>query len=230
MRKRRKVLIILGLIGLAVVCFVTLKPHDEPKYQGRYLREWIAIHRDSSPRSAKGAEADHAILTIGTNGLPILLEWIRNAQPAAWRTTLYQNLPARIRNNPGVDRWLLAASYRALNSSEAIYVFGTNAISAMAELETIMNNRTDSASASLAVWALGGIGEPALPVLQRAFADTNQSQRATIVCAIVNIAKKGHSHTCLPILTAALDDNDAMVRFQATNAVRQFAPELLPPD
>src|SRR6187455_1563361 len=43
MSKRRKVLVLLGVIALAVACFVTLRPVAEPKYQGRYLSEWMAI-------------------------------------------------------------------------------------------------------------------------------------------------------------------------------------------
>jgi hypothetical protein len=42
------------------------------------------------------------------------------------------------------------------------------------------------------------------------------------------MAKAGNTNDCLPILIEALNDSDMAVRSAATNAVMQFAPELLP--
>jgi len=86
MRKRRKVLVVLGLIAVAVVCFVTLQPPDEPNYQGRYLSEWMAAYEaaanrldssannPSSPALAELKEAESAVRAIGTNALPCFIQ------------------------------------------------------------------------------------------------------------------------------------------------------------
>jgi hypothetical protein len=42
-----KVLVILGVIVLAAVCFAMLQRPNEPKYNGRYLSEWMTLYRNA---------------------------------------------------------------------------------------------------------------------------------------------------------------------------------------
>src|SRR5436190_23064572 len=49
----------------------------EPIYERRPLTFWLSQHQASwmLPGSPSRIEAEHAIRSIGTNGLPILLKW-----------------------------------------------------------------------------------------------------------------------------------------------------------
>lgn len=222
MRKKRFIWAGIALLALATVWFAFLRPRDEPKYQGRYLSEWVQIYN-------VGRESEHAQRAqeaIGTNALPYFLRWMHYNQPG-WKATLDQKLPGWIRYSPEVDRWLYAADYRAEDSLAGLYLLGTNAVSAIPELEAMMKDRTNASAARRAVRSFAFLGEQALPVLQRAFADPNQGDRGLIVVAIALIAREGHTIACSPTLVDALTDRDHSVRYRATNAIRENVPALL---
>src|SRR4051795_810107 len=80
----------LALIGVLAVALWPEKP--EPVYEGRKLSEWIlATH--SQPE-----EARLALQSIGTNGIPYYLEWIRYKPSIARR--------AQFRLADYAHRWL----------------------------------------------------------------------------------------------------------------------------
>ena len=89
-----------------------------------------------------------------------------------------------------------------------------------------MKNTTRTNSAFRATFALAGIGEPAIPVLKAAFADTNRSDRPVIIYAL----RRTHSYerntnAWLPIALGALNDHDPAVRRAATNVVKTLASD-----
>lgn len=223
--KRRKVLIILGLVVVVgVIAYWQLRPRDEPKYQGRYLSEWLdpdqnGMNGDNFDRDAAIARA--AVRNIGTNALPCLLKWIDYESPA-WRITLRRMLRR--------TRWYGMsegqADRRAYLTTWGFTFLETNAASAIPKLQALMKDTTKPESSDRAIYALGCIGEPAIPVLKAALADSNQSNRSEIISAFRLIALNQGTNACLPILVEALNHHDPSVRKQAETVVLEIAPDV----
>jgi len=224
MRKRRKVLVILGLIAVAAVCFA-MWPRNEPGYQGRRLSDWLKRYRESDQGSPKEAEAKAAILAIGTNAVPYLVGWIRH-EPG-WREWLYDDLSDGIKNTHVVKEWLVGPRRRAQSAAWAFWILGTNAAGAIPELEAVMRNSTTEQTANNAIDALANIRGPALLALKAALDDTNQTWRGRIVWDFGSMVKEGDTNTYLPLIVEALNHGDEIVREAATNVVLQIAPEIL---
>ena len=223
--KRRKVLIVL-VVTVATVCVLTLWPKDEPKYQGRYLSDWVAIRGPAPYGSSERAQAEVAIQNIGTNALPYLLEWM-DYQTPEWKLALHRKLPRWIQGNSTYGRLIFSAASRANHSYVAIDVLGTNALSAIPALEAMLTNRTKEHVVQRAIYALNYLGEPGFLTLQQAFADTNQLDRSSIVRSIGYLASFDITNARQALLLRALNDTDDFVRGSATNIIQHFAPHLL---
>src|SRR5205814_522274 len=78
--KRRMVFILLACLMAVGVCAVILTRDWEPLYQGRPTREWIEAlsgsQRPGTPGEIEYADAKSALEHLGTNAIPLLLEWI----------------------------------------------------------------------------------------------------------------------------------------------------------
>jgi hypothetical protein len=217
MRKRKKVLVILGLIVLAAVLFVMLKSPDEPEYQGRYLSEWI----EALPKQ----EAERAVQAIGTNGIPYYFEWMHRKSPR-WRMSFVGRLPRWIQSQRIVFQWRSdsAGRKRASDSLEAFRILGPNAASAVPELKSMLG---DPEAADRVIKALVHIGEDGIPALESAFADPQQINRWHVLWGLSEMVRAGHTNRCLPTLVTALADADVHVRLAATNFVQRMAPHIL---
>jgi hypothetical protein len=239
-RKKRFIWIALGLIALATVWFAFLRPRDEPKYQGRYLSEWVADYRAANTivegwffsepnqpnprRKEASAKAAHALQAIGTNALPYYLTWIRS-EPWRWQRSLRARLPKWAEKYKSVRDLVGDAAYtRSSRGWWGIHSLGSNAVSAIPELERLMKDRTKPGVANSAITVLCALGEPAIPVLQRAFADPKQADRTTILWSLQVLATQGHADALRPTILKALNDNDASVRFYATNYASLRSP------
>jgi len=235
MRKRRKVIVILGLIAVAAVGFVLLRPRDEPKYEGRYLSEWMATYEaatygldSSSPTTlAELEEAKHAVRAIGTNALPCFIKWMKHSELEA-RIALVRKLPSWIGGNQMVGTWYVRPAIRRLyGACDGIRILGTNAAVVIPELNAMMCDQAKSMTARKAISALAAIGEPAIPVLKAALADSNRTDRWQIVWSFHDMARDGYTNACLPLMIEALNDKDYKVRDAATNSLTSLAPQLL---
>lgn len=235
--------VILGLIVLAVVCFAFLQPRAEPKYQGRYLSEWLAtydaarhrlavstVHNPSDPNQQALAQAEHAVRAIGTNALPYLVAWIDSDLPP-WRTNLRAKLPRWLARRDVVTRAILGgAFYRSGAAVFGFKILGTNATPAIPELEALMKSTKRRDTPIRAIHALEGIGSQAFPAFTNALADPSHPRRALVVFALGNMASFQSAESTnlyLPVLLQSFADPDRYVRTAATNAVLQIAPELL---
>ena len=218
MQKRRKVLVFLGLIALAAVCFVILTPRDEPKYQDVYLSEWLRRYTESDAESQEETEARNAICAIGTNALPFMLKWI-SYHPSAWQTNLYLKLPDWITDNETIDKWFDLRVNRAEASCSGFEALGTNAVGAIPQLVTIMNETNKPAAVRFAMLALVYVGEPAIPALRKGLFDLTLKDHTSFIVVLGHISVNGYSNTCLPILQEALKREEIMPREFLTNVV-----------
>ena len=230
-RKRKKqVLISIGLIALATVCFFALRPRNEPKYQDRYLFDWLRAYSLSNPELLSNEtrdKAEVAVRNIGTNALPYLVKWIAYKRPA-WRTTLRKKLPAFITTREPVAGWLDGdVVLRRECASVGFLILGTNAVSAIPELLAMIKDSTNSASRNGARHALISIGSPAIPALKSALADPNQPEREFIILSFSSMALMHGTNACLPVLIEALNDHDMKVRSAATNVIWDITGQFL---
>jgi hypothetical protein len=174
MWRKRSILVLLALwlVGV-VVCWIVTRPR-EPTYDGRSLRQWLAIaQRANDANSGEGAEAVRA---VGTNAIPSLLEWIRYDRP--WWRVEAEDLTLRGYSMPG---WMHADKEDDLADAALLgfKILGPEAETAIPGLTGILNTARPPAlphwfcfSSLRAVFALRGMGGKAfLPVV---FAMTNQ--------------------------------------------------------
>jgi hypothetical protein len=219
-RRKRIAIILLALIG-GVIAYSLLHQSDEPEYHGRRLSEWLVWRTQ-----ADFYKAETAVRAIGTNAVPYLLKWIKYEIPP-WRISLDKKVPAFVNRGP-IRGWIQGrASWLAFYAPDGFRFLGTNAVSAIPELEVLMKDTTKPERSGRAIRALTSIGEPAIPVLRAALADTNRTDGDRIIYAFWSIADLHGTNTCLPILVEALNHDDLDVRSEATNAVRGLAPQLL---
>lgn len=211
------------LCAVAGIVVVTLLSKREPKYQGLSLSEWLKRYEDAEIGSPKEVEAVAAVLVIGTNRLPYLVDCIQ--QGPDWRDWLYENLPSAITDRQTVSNLLNGREIRADDAAHAFWVLGTNAASAIPKLESLLRDTRDkSVDKDSVIDALGCIGEPAVPILQTALADTNQTYQTQmrIVWEFVIMTRRADSNTYFSLILAALNHEDPNVRGAATNALDEL--------
>jgi len=225
MRKHRKRLLLVSvLLAAALVLTMILLPRNEPKYQDRYLSEWVADLRPDATVAQREA-ARQAVVNIGTNCIPAFVEWL-GADTPKWKIFFYRMLPSRLQQNLSVANWARKDVIRAGQAMEGIWLLGTNAAGAIPQLDYQLRHRTDEDQSRSRLWgfmvihALAGIGVDSAPVLKAAFADPKQSNRYDILWSLRWLALNGHTNECMPSLLAALEDQDPKVRARATNLLQ----------
>jgi hypothetical protein len=234
------VLIVLALVAFACA-LLSRKSIPEPSYAGENLSEWLAGYERPERNGGVPTAAERAVRSIGTNALPCLLEWIRYELPP-WRQALLKvatwPVPGKSLDEGKVVYGKSSIEGKSLRKAEQAYfgfvILNTNAISAIPELEALMNNNQKPTVGLRAIYALSEIGIPAIPVLTNALANINQSNRIDIIYAIYAVERncrfydRDRCHAaCLPALTRALKDPDAEVRRQAESTLYNLAPHTL---
>jgi hypothetical protein len=82
MSSRGKLLLIITGAGLAMLLVLPSWRNREPSYQGKSLSYWIGCFTDThAPIPSWASEqqtemARTAVRSIGTNGIPLLVEWV----------------------------------------------------------------------------------------------------------------------------------------------------------
>jgi hypothetical protein len=227
MHKRRKLIFLaIVLLVVAVGLVLILRPRNEPKYQGRYLSEWMEDHvQKVTPAEARAV--NEAIENIGTNGLPFYVAWVGLRTPQ-WKHSLFEKLPDWLRQIGFIANGLEQKNYlRTAFGVKAIWLLGTNAVSAIPQLQAKLENRTNFYLVKDASRALAGIGPPSVPALRSAFANPEQINRPAILWSFRWLSFSGCSNDCMPIVIAALEDDDANVRASATNFLRMRSSDEL---
>lgn len=217
--RRKRILLVSGLLVFAFGLAVLLQPRKEPRYDGRYLSEWME-EQAYGVTAFEAYAVEQAIKHIGTNGLSFYVAWI-GLQTPPWKHNLFETLPNWLKHNGFVADWLGQKNYlRSSFGMKAIWVLGTNATSAIPKLQAKLQNRTNFSLVLDASQALAGIGPPSLLTLRSAFDDPEQINRQAILWSIRWLSFRGCSNDCMPIVIAALEDDDANIRASATNFLK----------
>jgi hypothetical protein len=216
--KRRK-FAIAALLCVGVVAIISFLNHEnEPRHKGKSLSQWLDVYVKNA-ENAKGAEAAFAVRTVGTNALPYLLKWIQY-EPPAWRASLQAAVPSKIKDSVLIQSLIAGrAGKRSEYGSAGFEILGTNAVATVPELETLIKKTNAPITVLRSLSALVRMGEPSLPVFERALADKNQMYRNQIPWWLREMADRDGSTAYLPLMRQALTNDDRTVRENAAELV-----------
>ena len=106
MLKHRKRVLFVGVFAVLVLGLaLILLPRNEPKYQDRYLSEWMEVLNKPNPTGDEVQAVRYAVKQIGTNGLPMFVAWM-SAETPLWKESLQRKLPPQLGQNEAVANWL----------------------------------------------------------------------------------------------------------------------------
>jgi HEAT repeat protein len=220
MTKRRKILLLLAGLVLALGVFMLFIQEREPTYQGRTLTYWVVrfgeSHRGGQP---KDPEAEKAIGQIGAKAVPYLLKWGEYEIPE-WRQ--------RVLNCCGKHKrlaWVGASlgraeqnrSQRANFAAMAFEVIGAVGEIAIPVLTGRLNQRNDPVVTYRTATALGCLGSAALPPLMAAMNSQDPFLHMACLDAMRYMGRDGGP--AVPALVQYLSHADGQVRCGAAEAL-----------
>jgi hypothetical protein len=154
-RKRRKLLILSACLAVVIGIAAWPARENQPRYQGWSVSQWLMIYYESD---CPGQLTNHpaaaaALLSLGTNAVPRLLEWIQYETPP-WHRKLARVMPRRIGNSGPARRTLYLGFHRAEAARTALRLLGTNAAPAIPQLSALAADQSRPQTASRATEAL----------------------------------------------------------------------------
>ncbi len=171
-------------VGLLAYTVLTLPP-GEPRYHGKPLHYWLSrIHNQSLPLEEQD-RTRIAVTTIGTNNLPLLLEWFREEEPPQSEPT-YRKAINWLLSRQRFAPYRLDYNYRPSRPSMAMWVFTDFpdvAAKAIPQFIACLSDKDDTIKGKAAL-VLGKIGQPALTALIPVLSGTNDIARAVAVWAV----------------------------------------------
>jgi hypothetical protein len=227
--KRTKIIFVVLFSVASIVAILAIRnDNDEPRYNGKRLSQWLTLYRLDvyGQKTPEFTQAEEAVRRIGTNALPYFMKWIRY-EPPAWRQRVMRYVPTRVGDNETFQNWIEGGDERRASlASLGLGILGTNALSVLPELTTRMNDSSAPKTSRRAIFALASMGESAVPVLQEALQDRNQTNRSRIVYSFRLMAFERGTNVILPYLIESLTNDDRFVRTAATNVITSLAPDV----
>ena len=203
---------ILAIVLVGGIAYEILRPH-EPVYHGKTFSEWLADYDGTNP-NADEVKAKLAITRIGSNAVPVLIEWMRakDSPVKLWMANL-------LRKQTVIKfHFQFASDYhnRALKCFEILGPVGKSAIP---DLVGLLDDPTSGDSGYFAVDVLSRFGLEVMPILINALTNTHQSSGVQRIAAegLGRLGSEGHA--AVPALVQVLQSNDAFVRVEAAGAL-----------
>jgi hypothetical protein len=221
-------------IGAAVTVLFALAiwPDREPSYQGKSLSYWVGSFSNANspiPGWASAAQTEmarNAIRHIGTNGIPLLIEWVSydGRRRRNWLTRLPMGLGrTRLLQHMCSDP---RKEVRAGEAAKALITLGPEASPAFPELGRILTDGEFWGAGTTALSILREIGEPAVPTL--VFTMTNKPSRMREVI-VMNLNQMGpKASAAVPALKSLLQDPQPRLRFMCIQAIENITREPFP--
>ena len=198
--KRRILIAFLFVAFLAALIWFFLPAREsEPVYEGRPLREWLAVYFGPGPDTST-AQADDAIRHLGTNAIPILLEMLQET------------------NSPLKLKWIALmgkqhlfkppqeARVRNAEAARAFQALGPDASNAVPGLVRIYREDHSPESQIYILMALGSIAPAVLPAATPVLLDglTNSDVRLSRTAAMAIGGAHGQPDVFVPALINGL--------------------------
>src|SRR5947207_1481685 len=215
----------------AVVLAATLYTNQEPSYEGKTLSDWVvALHGRTAMEPEKVSEAVHH---LGTNSIPLLLEWLHKEDRPTWTYRLHhfknstiQFLVARGIIEPrGVTYHL---DYRSSYRSLAILAFselgpdGQAAIPSLIQMlgDKAQNTNELSAIASAAFVILSKMAPASIPALAKALSADDLQVRIMAASTLGNIGPSASE--VIPILKKMMTETNIIIRMAAADILAKI--------
>jgi hypothetical protein len=228
MRRRKLIFGILVLMLLGVLAAMLWPEEPEPVYKGRKLSEWLKLR----VMKKDVIETSTAIETIGTNGIPFYIEWIRY-EPGFFK--LAQTKVAEKARDWFHVRWTPQDPYpdRAYGAYLALKALGERAEPAIPQLLACATNiaprirppakagRGDQAY--YGILSLINIGRPARSAVLSLMTNADARVRAP---ATFGAREFYGSRSILAQLRSSLKDPDPVVRSAAKSSMEAFENDL----
>jgi HEAT repeat protein len=225
---RKKILIALGCVMLAVFAILFSFRNTEPTYEDHTLSYWL-MEYGPGKGSARHEKAREAISHIGTNALPYLLKWIRREGDSPAGSALksfFRKMPDAITPGP-MAQWASGqkSNERANSAANAFPLLGKEARLAIPSLTQMMSNTNHPGIPEGTLRALFFMGEDGIPPLLAILANTNAPNRSSILALLRGDFEGLVKHTSLatPVLVQCLADSDPAVRGQAEDVFDRIA-------
>jgi hypothetical protein len=249
--KKRMFIGLLVVIGgiLAGQAVNALLPH-EPVYQGRRLSAWLEDLDPVQPKEVR-ARARDAIRQIGTNAVPMLMDWFR-ARDSWLKIRLielankqrlvkihFTSAPDRSRRAyracrilgprakpaiPGLIE-LLSDTRTTPTAGNVLVLFGADAIGPLTQALTNQSiNIRYSAACLLGLFRAGAVA--AVPALIQSLKDADYRMRLVAALSLDEIHEAPGA--VVPALITNLDDPDAFVRRVTAEALGRFGQQAKP--
>jgi HEAT repeat protein len=233
--KPRTKIILIACLLLALVWVWVAFQESEPSYKGRTLSFWLTQYRPNDMRIipvADAREAAAAVKAIGTDALPVLVEWLRYEPGAVrkWTLNAAVRLPAKMFRSAFVQDHLIATTpdLRADQAVRGFEILGPAAAPAIPDLVRLVNTPNADFSAARSLYALGYIGPAALPELTKMIQDPHQPHRTRAIEMIGYMREWDFDVSSMnSVLLRCLTDTNRFVQMAATNALLTIAPEVL---
>ena len=222
------------LLGLALVVGVFVIGHNrEPRYRGLTVTEYSEIydriwHGELTRPGLQ--ETGDAFYQMGSNAVPYLLKWIQYRRPQ-WEENLLKTLdqtPPPFRglatNFTARRRSLMAKLERRRTAgSWGFERIGSNAATAIPELERLALDPGAANTAAMATTALRSIGRPALPSLCRVASNPQAPVRFEALSAIGQLGAE--PSRLAPVLLVCLQDTNQALLELACTLITNSRPE-----
>jgi hypothetical protein len=203
------------LLAAAVLGVLAYFSFREPRARGEPLSYWLRLGIEENNlfnQFGRSPEAEAAIREIGIEAIPTLLAKLRAMDPP-WKEKTYEWLNKQ-------DIYTFEPTWEQDERAQGLYgfrVLGSNALSALPELEKMF---WDTNTSWAAAGALGELGLSSLPILRAGFTHTN--------LAIRGAALYGTNPTNLAIATVhdvrpLIHDPDMYVSLAAFWRLIQFS-------
>jgi hypothetical protein len=204
----KKLLAILTVVVIVVACvFAAFFSTPEPMAEGRTLSEWLEQGRTT--------EVTNAVRKIGADAVPVLLAKL-SARHSVWEYRLDNHWGRKIFSH----RWLNLADYHHEEALLGFSILGTQAVSALPELQRIC---LDTNGFERVGEALSYLGPEALPVLKAAL--TNQDDQIRWRAAWGIVSRRETAQLCIPEIMALQNDRNEWLLHAAFGGARRVLPQ-----
>jgi hypothetical protein len=213
----RRIAIAFAVTAVLAIGLALLWPtnSDCPVYKGHRLTYWLDIKYRADETPERASEATEAILKIGTNALPWLVDQIRSTPPpGAIRTRsqlTYIILRAVLSMTPSHAR-----AVRARLAVVGFMTLGTNAAPAIPALRTIIDRTNSPSAADRALLACCYIGKDAFPTFAQIMTNTHHPKRLLALTLAPKVDLGTNSSALLPVLETCTADPDPEIAATAT--------------
>jgi HEAT repeat protein len=235
MGQKRNIIVVGLLLGVSGACAWLVRLPSEPVYHGRPLSAWLqqyyvnggagGIMPDKTEQTWHAdTETDEALLKIGTNAFPLLLQLIQ-AHDSDLRLRLIELF--------GKQRWVnyhyTPAWILNMEAARAFATLGSRASNAVPALTKIYSQNISEDSEDAIVASLGYIGPAAsnaVPLLLMQAGNTNDDFRIGAIWALGQI--HAQSGAVVPAVTKLLRNANPMVQNESASALGRFGSAAIP--